>query len=48
MELFQKLNKTELTELFEILEKAFQEFNIDFYIIGGLARDIIITGKYLS
>jgi len=46
MELFQKLNKEELIELFKVLEEAFLKFNIDYYIIGALARDIIITGKY--
>lgn len=46
MNLFQKLDKKELIELFENLESSFLKFNIDFYIIGGLARDLIITGKY--
>jgi predicted nucleotidyltransferase len=46
MELFQKLNKEKLVELFDILEDTLRELKIEFYIIGALARDIIITGKY--
>jgi len=45
-DLFHKINKEELIELFKVLEEAFLKFNIDYYIIGALARDIIITGKY--
>jgi predicted nucleotidyltransferase len=46
MNIFQKLNKEELIDMFDILENTFKEFNIDYYVIGALARDIIITGKY--
>ena len=46
MNLFQKLNKENLIELFGVLEEELQLLGIDFYVIGALARDIMITGKY--
>lgn len=46
MELFQKLNKKNYIELFEVLEVELQLLGIDYYVIGALARDIMITGKH--
>jgi predicted nucleotidyltransferase len=46
MDLFQKLGKEDLKGLFDKLESAFAKYNINFYIIGALARDIMLKGKY--
>lgn len=37
---FSSIREGELKEVFDELEEAFEHLNIDFYLIGALARDI--------
>lgn len=39
----ENIREGELKEIFDILENAFKENNIDFYLIGAIARDIWYT-----
>ena len=36
----ENIREGELKEIFDILENAFKENDIDFYLIGAIARDI--------
>lgn len=40
---FNKLNETALKEVFSALEETFEKLNIDYYLIGAIARDIWYT-----
>ena len=40
---FNKLNETALKEVFSALEETFKKLNIDYYLIGAIARDIWYT-----
>ncbi len=35
-----KIKDGDLKEVFDILEKAFKKLDVDFYLIGALARDV--------
>lgn len=39
----ENIREGELKEIFDILENAFKENDIDFYLIGAIARDIWYT-----
>jgi predicted nucleotidyltransferase len=41
-----KLRHESFEPLFEVANKVFSELNIDFYIIGAIARDIWVSGRF--
>lgn len=43
---FNKIRFENLEEILKILKKALLQLGIDFYLIGAVARDIQLTGKY--
>ncbi len=43
---FSKIRFKNLEEILKVLEKALSEREIDFYLIGAIARDIQLTGKH--
>lgn len=46
---FEAARQGPFREVFEALEASFQEFGLDFYIIGAFARDVWQAGnEYLS
>jgi len=44
--LFSKIRFNNLEEILKVLEKVLAEREIDFYLIGALARDIQLSGKF--
>lgn len=43
---FSKIRFNNLEEILKVLENALSEREIDFYLIGAIARDIQLTGKF--